>query len=74
MAVRAAVHLGLTPRQQQIVELFLAQVTGPDAAAQLGITYATLKTHVRRLYRRLGVTNRAELLKVVEAAAEQVST
>ena len=43
---------------------FLAsRLTVPEIAHELGVTSNTLKTHVKGLYRKLGVTSRDDAVK-----------
>uniref|UniRef100_B8DPS1 Transcriptional regulator, LuxR family n=1 Tax=Nitratidesulfovibrio vulgaris (strain DSM 19637 / Miyazaki F) TaxID=883 RepID=B8DPS1_NITV9 len=58
-------RMGLT-RQQVAVTLLLAdRHSGPEICDRLNISYNTLKTHVRNIYRQLGVTNQQELRNAV---------
>jgi LuxR family maltose regulon positive regulatory protein len=57
--------MGLT-RQQVAVTLLLAdRHSGPEICDRLNISYNTLKTHVRNIYRQLGVANQQELRNAV---------
>lgn len=59
-----------TDREAQVLRA-LVEHGGPVAIAQhLGLSTNTAKTHVRNIYRKLGVTNRSEAL----AAAERLLT
>ena len=52
-------HLGLSARESEVLVL-LAQGRDPrDVAAELGVSLETVRTHVRNLYRKLDVTDRA---------------
>lgn len=67
---RCAALLDLTKRQREIV-LLLAQGYSPvNVAAQLGLTVATTRTHLKQIYRRLGVTSRTELVRLVFGARQ----
>ncbi|MGJ3524326.1 helix-turn-helix transcriptional regulator [Nitratidesulfovibrio sp. D1] len=58
-------RMGLT-RQQVAVTLLLADHhSGPEICDRLNISYNTLKTHVRNIYRQLGVGNQQELRNAV---------
>ncbi|BFR47990.1 helix-turn-helix transcriptional regulator [Nitratidesulfovibrio sp. HK-II] len=58
-------RMGLT-RQQVAVTLLLAdRHSGPEICDRLNISYNTLKTHVRNIYRQLGVANQQELRNAV---------
>lgn len=44
----------LTPRQQQVLDLWLAGTTYKDLAAQLGISPETVNPHLKGIARKLG--------------------
>jgi DNA-binding CsgD family transcriptional regulator len=57
-------HVGweaLTPTEHRVVELTAQGLTNPQIGAQMFITRATVKTHLERIYAKLGVHSRAEL-------------
>jgi DNA-binding CsgD family transcriptional regulator len=54
--------LNLSGRQLQIVRGMFDDKIQYSIAADLGISPHTVHTHIERLYRKLGVTNRAQLL------------
>lgn len=60
VAAYAAAH-GLAARETEVAALLLAGRSTPDIAAELGMGAETAKTHVRRIYRKLGVHSRDEL-------------
>ena len=51
----------LTASERQVVELAAARLTNPQIARQLFLSTNTVKTHLQRAFRKLGVSNRAEL-------------
>jgi predicted ATPase/DNA-binding CsgD family transcriptional regulator len=51
----------LTPTEHRVVELTAQGLTNPQIGAQMFITRATVKTHLERIYAKLGVHSRAEL-------------
>lgn len=51
----------LTPTELDVVELTVQGLTNPQIGAQLFISVATVKTHLRHVYAKLGVVNRTEL-------------
>jgi DNA-binding CsgD family transcriptional regulator len=53
----------LTPRQLQVARFVALGQTNREIAQHLGIAYETVRTHRRRLYRRLGVHSEVELLR-----------
>ncbi|MCL5995047.1 MAG: LuxR C-terminal-related transcriptional regulator, partial [Chloroflexi bacterium] len=48
----------LTEREKQILRLLAADRTYPDIAAELYLSLNTVKTHMKRLYAKLGVDSR----------------
>ena len=68
---RVAARWKLSDRQRQVAALILGGLSGPDAAEQLEISYNTLKTHWRRLYRKLDVSSKEKLHAAIESATDQ---
>lgn len=58
----------LTSRQLEVTELVAGGLSAPDAARKLDIGVETVRDHLKQAYRRLGVTNRAELARLVAEA------
>src|SRR5687767_13758460 len=50
----------LTPRRRELLELLAKGLTNDELAAALGISPATVRTHVSALLAALDVTNRTE--------------
>jgi PAS domain S-box-containing protein len=57
----AAPH-DLTAREREIIELVARGESGPEIAAELHISYATVRTHVRNAQEKLGAQSRAQLV------------
>ncbi len=55
-----SVAVPLSPRQQDLLRQLREGRTVEETAAALGITVNTAKTHLKNIYRALGVRNRAE--------------
>lgn len=55
-------ELGLSGREHDIMELVLADVKESAMGARLGISPHTVHTHLERLYRKLGVSGRVQLV------------
>jgi DNA-binding NarL/FixJ family response regulator len=51
----------LTPRELEIVGMLAAQNNNRTIAANLGITYDTVRWHLRSIYAKLGVKDRREV-------------
>ena len=49
----------LTPRQLQLLRALASGRTNKELAHDLGISHATVKSYLKELYERLGVTSRA---------------
>jgi DNA-binding CsgD family transcriptional regulator len=58
---------GLTPREIEVVHLLASGAGNGDIADILGISVATVKTHVRRCFDKLGVKSRFALLSFLSA-------
>jgi DNA-binding NarL/FixJ family response regulator len=52
----------LSGRERQVLALLAAGRTNREMAAELSVSLATVKTHLVRLYSKLGVSNRNEAL------------
>jgi DNA-binding CsgD family transcriptional regulator/PAS domain-containing protein len=58
-------RLGLTSRQAQVAAELARGVTEAEAAAKLELGAPTLHTHVRRIYEKLDLRSRAELMALL---------
>lgn len=56
----------LTPKEEDIFNLYVQGCSTKDIISQLGITENTLKYHNKNIYSKLGVKNRKELLQYIE--------
>jgi DNA-binding CsgD family transcriptional regulator len=56
----------LTPQELQVARLVSEGLTNRDAAAQLFISPRTVDHHLRSIYRKFGITSRAELARAVQ--------
>src|SRR4051812_33819359 len=52
----------LSAREREVVRLVALGETGPEIAAELGITHDTVRTHVRNAMTKLGPRSRAHLV------------
>jgi DNA-binding CsgD family transcriptional regulator len=60
---RAAAARGLTPSERRVAELAAAGLSNQQIAAQLYLSVTTVKTHLRAVYAKLGVTSRGQLTR-----------
>jgi DNA-binding NarL/FixJ family response regulator len=58
----------LTQREQQVARLVVDRKTNPEIAAELFLSQKTVETHLRNIFRKLGVASRVELARAVERA------
>lgn len=58
---------GLSRREREIARLLVAGYSGVNVAAIAGLSENTVRTYVRRLYAKLGVVSRAELVRTLMA-------
>lgn len=54
----------LTDREQEIHELIVNGHNNKDIASKLGISLSTTKTHVRRIFLKMGVHSRLEIVAI----------
>lgn len=57
--------LGLSPAESRVAVLLAEGRTVPDIAAVFGRAHTTVRSHVRRIHRKLGVSRRADLVRLV---------
>ena len=58
----------LTARELQVARLVVDRKTNPEIAAELFLSLKTVETHLRNIFRKLGVSTRVELARLVEHA------
>lgn len=49
----------LSSREREVLELVSTGLSSPEVAAHLNLSTTTVKTHLQRIYEKLGVTDRA---------------
>ena len=59
-------YLSLTSRELEVVELLYAGLSKKEIADKLFISSGTVITHVKNIYRKLGVNKISELSRLVE--------
>jgi ATP/maltotriose-dependent transcriptional regulator MalT len=63
----------LTARELELARLVVGRKTNPEIASELFLSQKTVETHLRNIFRKLGVANRIELARTVEAAEQAES-
>lgn len=58
----------LTERELQVARLVVDRKTNPEIAADLFLSQKTVETHLRNIFRKIDVSTRVELARVVERA------
>jgi DNA-binding CsgD family transcriptional regulator/PAS domain-containing protein len=58
---------GLTPAEARVATLIGSGLSGPQAAQMLGVSPATVKTHLARCFEKLGVRSQVELARMLSA-------
>ena len=64
----------LTARELELARLVVDRKTNPEIASELFLSQKTVETHLRNIFRKLGVANRIELARTVEAAEQAESS
>ena len=64
-ALQAA--FGLTTAEARVATLIGSGLSGPQAAQVLGVSPATVKTHLGRCFEKLGVRSQVELARMLSA-------
>jgi LuxR family transcriptional regulator, regulator of acetate metabolism len=71
-AVRLPARTPLTRREQDVLALMARGATNRQIAHRLVITEGTVKSHVKHVFRKLGVTNRAQAVSLHLGAAAAI--
>lgn len=61
---------GLSPRESAVCERVLLGMADKDIATELGISFWTVRTHLRNTFTKLGLLNRRELLARYQATSD----
>ncbi len=56
------VATSITPREQEVLRLLIANLSNLEIANQCSISASTVKTHLENIYRKLGVNSRAQAI------------
>ena len=66
-----AAERGLTAREREVFGMLARGHNGYHIRDELTLSYNTVKTHVKRIYRKLDVHSQQELIDLVEARADE---
>ncbi len=70
--LRLKYDLGLTRREQQLVEMIDRGLTNKEIAAQLNLSEQTIKNHVHRMLRKLGAPDRLAAAELCRSTSMMV--
>jgi DNA-binding NarL/FixJ family response regulator len=60
----------LTHREEEIARLVVDRRTNPEIAAELFLSIKTIETHMRNIFRKLDVSSRVDVARVIERAED----
>jgi LuxR family maltose regulon positive regulatory protein len=63
--IRSATTEALSMQEQRVLRLFIAGLSKPEIASELVVSTNTVKTHLRRIYRKLNISSRSEAREAV---------
>jgi len=69
-ALVAAATLGLSPKEEAVARSVSDGLTDKEIARDLGIAFTTVRTHLARIYRKLGLSRRSQLVRLLYDAAD----
>ncbi len=64
----------ITKREGEIIQLILEGKSNRDIEKQLFISYDTVKTHVYKIYKKIGIKNRWQLINRVQQSQQETET
>jgi DNA-binding NarL/FixJ family response regulator len=67
-------HHALTDRERQVAALVGLGLSNKHIAAKLGLSEGTVKQHLHRIFRKLGVRNRREFISAHQPHGPHRST
>jgi two-component system response regulator DevR len=66
---RTRAQTGLTRREQQLIPLIERGMTNKEIASQLNLSEQTVKNHIHRILRKVGVEDRLSVFEAFQAQA-----
>lgn len=67
-----ALEMELSPRHRRIVELILRNRCDKQIVMEIGISQSTVRTHIGRIFQKLKVNDRLELVLLVFAMSHDI--
>ena len=64
----------LSGREAEIADLVVRRRTNPEIASELFLSVKTIETHMRNIFRKLDVSSRVEVARVIERAGSERAT
>lgn len=52
----------LSCREEQIISSLIVGATAREIAAELNVSFHTVRTHIRKIYAKIGICSRVELV------------
>lgn len=59
----------MTEREFEIAASLVSGATARDISMELGLSFHTVRTHIRNLYAKVGVSNRVELVHYMDTVS-----
>jgi LuxR family maltose regulon positive regulatory protein len=56
----------LSDREREVLRLLRTYLSGPDIARELMVSLNTLRTHIKNIYGKLGVSSRQDAVRRAE--------
>jgi len=65
MTMTSHAHVAFTPREREIIRAILSAQSNKAIADSLGISEQSVKNRLTKLYRKLGISSRLELMRTL---------
>lgn len=73
-SISSGASLGLSRREQQLVELLRARLTNKEIASQLNLSEQTVKNHIHNILRKLRATDRSTIVQLCDDVVRRPAT